>query len=228
MDSRGAEENVFVDSPDDDDNLTREFSFGATADRIKNISRQRANEVLRNSLKGLRTSPYYLWEGLKYAFSNLYIWQSLIIPLVTFAVVSLSVFLILLVFLYAPQVVFIDRWADSDEIVSEVYSLYLVLQETKFLVNIVFMVVLDVVRRSIYDQMFEKEGKDIKHYRKLSEVPTKDRLVIVMYSVLTTLILDVLTAPLLTVPVGGKVLIAAAKGWAVAWSKSNFSSFRPS
>ena len=81
------------------------------------------------------------------------------------------------------------------------------------------MVVLDVVRRSIYDQMFEKEAPELKNYEKLSTVKTKDRLVIVGYSIAVTVSLDFITAPLLTIPIGGKILIAITKGWALAWSK---------
>ena len=181
--------------------------------------RERRERAIMNISSGLKRSPVYLWEGLKYAFSHFYVWKSLIIPFLALMGASIVVFIILMIFLYPPQIKVIDKLVEDDDIVSEVYSFYLILQETKFLVNVIFMVVLDVVRRSIYDQMFEKEAPELKNYEKLSTVKTKDRLVIVGYSVAVTVTLDFITAPLLAIPIGGKILIAISKGWALAWSK---------
>lgn len=197
---------------------TERSAIGDLVHKVRDVSQEKSNEILQSSLKGLKTTPYYLWTGMKYAFTHGYIWKSLVIPFIGFAIASIVIFIILLLFLYKPQEKIIDNVVENDDL-SEFYSYYLLLQETKFLVNIFFMVFLDVVRRSIYDQIFEREGKDIKSYHKLSEVGKKERLIIVMYSVATTFALELITAPLLSIPVGGKILISLVKGWALAWSK---------
>jgi hypothetical protein len=194
---------------------------------IRSVSKKKSKEVWRNSLRGLQSSPWFLWNGAVYAFTHAWVWKALIVPFCLLAVLSIAVFLVLMFFLWYPQVVWIDRVEDfvdddpdASPLIPELYAFYLVLQETNFLVNILFMVILDVSRRKIYDKIFELEGSEIKNYQPLSAVPTSERLHIVGYSLLLTVSLNIATAPLLTVPgVGGSLLVPLATGWAIAWSK---------
>ena len=211
-------QDIQSDSPDTSERgfFERTHEIAST---MRKVSKEKSQEAWRNSLRGLQSSPWFLYNGIKYAFTHGWVWKSLIIPFLTFAGLSILLFVVLLVFTWKLQVEFIDRiWYDDDDIVAEVYAFYLVVQETRFLVNILFMAILDSVRRKIYDEIFKNEAPEIQ-YEPLSEVSTKERLKITGYSIAITLTLDFLTSPLLTVPVGGKILIALAKGWALAWSK---------
>ena len=187
---------------------------------IRSVSQVRAREIWLHSLRGLRSSPWYLWNGMVYAFTHGWVWRALIIPFTMLVVASIGIFLLLFFFLWLPQVAFIETFFPGrHDHGPAYYALYLVVQETNFIVNILFMVILDMSRRKIYDKIFELEGPEIKTYRLLSSVPTKERLPIVAYSLVVTITLTIATLPLLALPVGGSILIALATGWAIAWSE---------
>ena len=178
-------------------------------DKVKDIY----NQIVKDNIK----TPYFIWKGIKYAATHCYIWKTLFLPFLVFIGISIAVFILTFILLYKPQEKYLDKFGDKEDDETSAYAFYLVIQEAKFFSNVIFMVILDIIRRKIYDLMFEQEIPDLP-YKKLSLVPTKDRLKILFYTLVITLSLDIITSLFLTVPFGGQILNAFLKGWALAWS----------
>lgn len=193
-----------------------------------------ASRWKRQSSKAL-----YVYSGLKYCVTHKSVWFPILTYLVINILLTTAVFLFLGLLTGSLQYKWVQATIDPDnsddanddngevddfdEWFALLYTLYLLVIETTIITRIVGGVFLDRAKREIFDIAFASErpvllsnDSDL-HIKRMSTAPTKERLQVTAFVIGTMVFMELLTAPLLLMPVVGQILACLVMSWASAW-----------
>jgi len=180
----------------------------------------------------------YVWAGLKYCVTHKSVWFPILTYLLINILLTTAVFLFLGLVTGTLQYNWVQATIDPnddganddngelddfDEWFALFYTLYLLVIETTIITRVLGGVFLDRAKREIFDIAFASEKPVLLseqsdlHIKRMSTAPVKERLQVTAFIICSMVCMELLTAPLLLMPIIGQILACIVMSWASSW-----------